>query len=161
MNFEHFKIMQVSSFLCVLIVFLWRVHTGLQAKQASECEDGKYTIINDPRRSTANKEGGNLCDNVLIKDNKWYRFISVAGGEMPTKAPDLNSCGTSSPIWMRGTHPSVEQGAVSRIACTKPHTSIDCGEAREQYNITVRNCTGFYIYQLKEPTECNSAYCAG
>ena len=157
MNFEQFRIMQVSSFLCVLIVFLLRVHTGLQAKQASECEDGKYTIINDPRRSTANKEG-NLCDKHLIKDNKWYRFISVAGGEMPTKALDLNSCGTKIPIWMRGTHPSVEQGAVSRTACAKPFPSDKCVE---QYNITVRNCTGFYIYQLKEPTECYSAYCAG
>ena len=156
MNFEQFKIMQVSTFLCVLIVFLLRVHTGLQAKQASECEDEKYTIINDPRRSTANKEG-DLCDNVLIKDNKWYRFIGVAGGEMPTKAPDLNSCGTSSPIWMNGTHPSVEQGAVSRTACAK----FRLRNCLNQYSISVRNCTGFYIYQLKEPTECNSAYCAG
>ena len=152
--------MQILSSLPVLIVFLSRIHTGLQN---SECDDGKYTIINDPRRSTANVQSASnrerkLCDQGIIQDDKWYRFISEAGGKMPTKAPMLGSCGTRVPIWMNGSHPSVEEGAVNRIACAKVLPINECGK---KYNIKVRNCSGFYIYQLKEPRDCNSAYCAG
>ena len=155
---NSFKVMQILSSLPVLIVFLSRIHTGLQN---SECDDGKYTTINDPRRSTANVQSASnnekkLCDQSIIQDDKWYRFIGEAGGEMPTKAPKRLSCGTTIPIWMNGSHPSVEEGAVNRTACSK--VFVDC---LERYNIKVRNCSGFYIYQLQEPHDCYSAYCAG
>ena len=36
---------------------------------------------------------------------------------MPEACPDLLSCGTVIPIWMNGTHPSVEDGIQQRTAC--------------------------------------------
>ncbi|CAB3998715.1 onco -induced transcript 3 -like [Paramuricea clavata] len=142
--------------LSAFIVFLSCVHSGLQA---SACKDVKYTTIDDPRRSTAYTKTTNLCDIGLIRDNVWYRFSSEAGGEMPTTTPNTDRCGTASPIWLRGPHPSVEEGVVNRTACT--NVGYDNCLSKYSYAIKVRNCSGFYIYQLKEPKDCRSVYCAG
>ena len=142
--------MQILLYLCAFaLFFISHVLAALQL-EASECDDGKYTTINDPRRSTANvhrfasNKERKLCDKVIIQDDKWYRFIGEAGGEMPTKAPKQNSCGTGSPIWMNGLHPFVEEGAMNRTACAKVLAFVDCAW---QYNIKVCNCSGFYLYQ--------------
>lgn len=144
--------------LSAFIVFLSCTHSGLQA---SDCKDVKYTTINDPRRSTAYTKTTNyLCDRSLIRDNGWYRFASVAGEEIPTTIPKAESCGTFFPFWMNGSHPSVEEGAVNRTACAVAKI-FKINPCYLKYTIKVRNCSGFYIYQLKRPKECFSAYCAG
>ena len=144
--------------LSAFIVFLSCTHSGLQA---SDCKNVKYTTINDPRRSTAYTKTTNLCDISLIRDNGWYRFASDAGGEMPTTTPKKHSCGTIIPIWMNGSHPSVEEGVVNRTACAvAPFLDIPC-YPKYTMIIKVRNCSGFYIYQLKKPKDCFLAYCAG
>ena len=145
---------------------LWPLFTlfcvGIQTRLgASYCNDVKYITIDDPRRSTAyNSSSANLCDRYALQDNAWYRFSSSAGGEIPTIIPKLGSCGTTAPIWMKGSHPSVEEGTVTRQVCAFVafQLPIGCGTS---YNIGVRNCSGFYIYRLKSPLQCNSAYCAG
>ena len=146
--------MHVTSLWSVLIVFLSRVQVGLPT---DDCKDVKYTTINDPRRSTAYAETTNLCDKGLIRDNGWYRFSSKAGGEIPTKKPENRHCGTFLPIYINGSNPSVEEGIVNRTACAA--TSFH--PCYKPFTIKVRNCSGFYIYQLRKQIECKYAYCAG
>lgn len=125
--------------------------------QSNRCSDVKFRVINDPRRSTGFKSPTTrLCDRGLIKDD-WYRFVSEAGGELATKAPETHSCGATSPIWMNGPHPTVEEGTVNRTACTIGGRGRTCVYS---FSIKVRNCSGFYIYKLREPQRC-SLYCAG
>ncbi len=148
-------IMKITSPLSIFIVFLSHIHTGLQAR---DCKGVKYTTINDPRRSTAYTKTTNLCDKGLIQNNGWYRFTSEAGGEISTRMPQSGSCGTYVPIWLNGSHPSLEEGIVNRTACGLYSKLYPCAN---RYQIKVRNCSGFYIYQLTPPEECFSAYCAG
>ena len=151
--------MHVPSLWSALAVFLSRVPAGLPK---GDCEGVKYTTINDPRRSTAYSQTGqtnNLCDKGLIRDNGWYRFSSEAGGEIPTATniPKFEHCGTVTPIYINGSNPLVEENTVNRTACAV----YPFDPCHEPFTIKVRNCSGFYIYQLKPPTYCTSAYCAG
>ena len=57
--------------------------------------------INQWERSIANKVKSDICDNTLTSG--WYRSVSLAGETMPTTCPKNGfSCGTASPIWMKG-----------------------------------------------------------
>jgi hypothetical protein len=145
------------SLLLVLIACVLTIHTSLGA---SFCNNVKYITIDDPRRSTVYNSSKSLCDKDIIHDDGWYRFSSEAGGEIATTKPMVESCGTLSPIWMNGSHPTVQEGTVTRKACVNvPHQyPFGCGSS---YSIKVRNCSGYYIYQLKKPASCNKAYCAG
>ena len=145
--------------LSVVVAFTFTIHTGLQA---SNCNDQKYITIDDPRRSTAYNSfnSSKICDRTIIRDDVWYRFSSEAGGIIPTTMPKIESCGTYCPIWLNGSHPSVEDGAVTRKACANVPIKSPFGCAYS-YNIRVRNCSGYYIYQLKKPSICSFAYCAG
>ena len=145
--------------LLVLIVFILPIHAALQV---SACNDVEYITIDDPRRSTAysNFNLTKLCDRTIIQNGNWYRFSSQAGGEMPTTKPKIKSCGTYVPIWLNGSHPTVEEGTVARKACANVHRKLPLG-CGFTYNIQVRNCSGYYIYKLKRPSNCYFAYCAG
>jgi hypothetical protein len=133
---------------------------------SSNCYGTYYKTINDPRRSTgydvsaSNNTRNHLCDRHLLQDNAWYRFSSEAGGQMPTTKPKVGSCGTYIPIWMNGSHPTSEDGIVARKACAYVPFAFPFG-CGYSYNIHVRNCSGYYIYQLKTPRNCILAYCAG
>ena len=64
-------------------------------------------------------------------------------------------CGTSSPGWFNGSHPTVNEGAVQRRVCF----TYDSDCCFSSIYIRVRNCGGFYVYQLKPLTYCYSRYC--
>ena len=85
----------------------------------------------------------------------WYRFTGAAGERMPTKCPAKNRCGTHAPGWLKGGHPTVAQGIVSRKVCY--HWSSSC--CRWSNNIRVRNCGAFYVYELKRTPVCSLRYC--
>ena len=154
-----YKIIKNMLLLSFLIVLVLTVDTdGLKV---SDCNDQKYITIDDPRRSTAYDDFNStkLCDRNIIQNDAWYRFSSEAGGVMPTTMPKVKRCGTFAPIWMNGSHPSVEDGIVTRKVCANaPRHPLGC---RYNYDIQVRNCSGYYIYQLKKPPTCYLAYCAG
>ena len=151
----------ISNTLAATIVALLINFSG---STSSNCFGIRYRTIKDSRRSvgyiSSNTETYRLCDRNLLKDNAWYRFSSVAGGEMPTTKPSLKKCGTYIPIWMNGSHPTINDGVVPRKACANiPFKSpVGCGYS---YSIQVRNCSGYYIYKLKAPQHCLLAYCAG
>ncbi|XP_078575686.1 von Willebrand factor D and EGF domain-containing protein-like [Branchiostoma floridae x Branchiostoma japonicum] len=125
------------------------------------CTD--YEAIDDPSRSTgAQAVPGNVrCDSGLR--TQWYRFISHAGGEIPTDCSLLGprSCSTLGPVWMKGTLPTQTDGEVIRQACR-----IAIGNCEGIcWDIKVKSCVrdgqSYYVYLLPPTPGCPEAYCAG
>ena len=97
--------------------------------------------------------GHEKCDINL--NYGWYRFLNISGITMQTTCPPPFTCGTTSPGWLTGDHPTVEDGEVSRTVCFSSRSYECCYYSR---NIMVRNCTSFYVYLLV-PTRCNYRFC--
>ena len=88
----------------------------------------------------------------------WYRFSGAAGNQMVESCVDMYRCGTIYPGWLDGSHPTVNEGAVQRRVCFSYYVyGGDCCSLSTY--IRVRNCGGFFVYQLKPLTVCNSRYC--
>ena len=87
----------------------------------------------------------------------WYRFSGAAGNQMVESCVDMYRCGTIYPGWLDGSHPTVNEGAVQRRVCVSYYVYGDCCSLSTY--IRVRNCGGFFVYQLKPLTVCNSRYC--
>ena len=125
------------------------------------CVNGTgYKEIDEPRRSINSiwKRGQKaLCDRTLPWG--WYRFTSYVGGEMPTSIVRPYRCGTVAPIWLKGKHPSVADGTVTRKACINAF-NINNGCA-QSFSIKIRNCSTFYVYYLRPTYSCAVVYCAG
>lgn len=67
------------------------------------CEPDNSKLINvDDDRSTSCKDTSlSLCDNIL--SNGWYRIQkNDVDVKMPTTCVEQYSCGTVSPIWLKG-----------------------------------------------------------
>ncbi|XP_071126275.1 uncharacterized protein [Mytilus edulis] len=120
------------------------------------CLPTNYRNIDQWERSVGNINGGQICDNVL--EPGWYRPISKAGKEMPTSCPkNGQKCGTTYPIWMNGTNPGPNK--ISNVtACV---SSYNGGCCTSSYDIQVKNCGGFFIYNLQHTDGCFQAYCFG
>ena len=93
------------------------------------------------------------CDSSLPFG--WYRFRGEAGTEMPTSCVGKNRCSSHAPGWLSGSHPSVADGAVHATVCF--HWSSGC--CHWSTSIRVRNCSGFYVYELGPPPACWLRYC--
>ncbi|RMX49292.1 hypothetical protein pdam_00011234 [Pocillopora damicornis] len=111
-----------------------------------------YKVLNERDRITTYK-GSVKCDSSLGKG--WYRFAGDAGTQMPTKCVPKLQCGTHAPGWLSGAHPTVGEGAVQRKVCF--HWSSGC--CQWSSNILVRNCGGFFVYELDRPPACSLRYC--
>ncbi|KAK2546841.1 Bone morphogenetic protein 1 [Acropora cervicornis] len=85
----------------------------------------------------------------------WYRFRGAAGSQMPTKCVGKNRCSSHAPGWLSASHPSVEDGIVTAKVCF--HWTSGC--CTWSTNIRVRNCSGFYVYELRRPPTCWLRYC--
>ena len=149
------SINEISSFSCIIVL----VFVNSSVCQAPD-HCNSYKEINDPRRSTKSvwKQGEPvLCDRGLQWG--WYRFTSFAGGKMPETMVPENHCGTHSPIWLRGSHPTIEEGNVVREACINSFDLFDgCWES---FDMNITNCGNYFIYYLQPPYYCAVAYCAG
>ncbi|XP_068743638.1 uncharacterized protein [Montipora capricornis] len=117
-------------------------YCGNGLPQASECSN--YRLLNDS-----------------CKDNLkpgWHRFGGEAGNQMADTCVKMCHCGAWYPGWLTGGHPSVEDGAVVRKVCFVG--SLGCCEV--SVYIRVRNCSGFYVYNLTfiPSSLCHYKYCA-
>eukprot|EP00058_Branchiostoma_floridae_P026224 XP_002611714.1 hypothetical protein BRAFLDRAFT_63595 [Branchiostoma floridae] len=122
------------------------------------CEPNEHDSIDDIWRSAGHNSTGRaeaeLLDDQGLAEG-WYRFVSEAGGEMPTTCAPVNSCGTRFPVWMDGTVPTVNQtqdvtGCINQGGC--------CDNT---VNLKVKNCSTFLVYKLSPlPAADPSAYCA-
>ena len=99
-----------------------------------------------------NYNGNYQCDYQL--PSGWYRFRGAAGTEMPTSCVGNYRCGSYAPGWLSGSHPSVAGGAVNATVCFHYFGCCDLSTS-----IRVRNCSGFYVYELGPTPGCWLRYC--
>ena len=75
---------------------------------------------------------------------------------MATRCIPRNRCNSQMSGWISGSNPSVADGKVTRTACM--HSSSGC--CTHYYSsVEIRNCSGFYVYNLPPTSTCNSRYC--
>ncbi|XP_051890197.1 uncharacterized protein LOC127580612 isoform X2 [Pristis pectinata] len=116
-----------------------------------------YTVLDQPWRST--DCSGIECTSQWMDDGDlmvgWYRFNSSGGRKIPETVVPVSHCSGSYPGWLNGAHPSVGEGEVTRTVCFTGYSST-CYGNRE---IRVKNCSGYFVYQLKPTFCCSSVYC--
>ncbi|XP_068741641.1 uncharacterized protein [Montipora capricornis] len=131
-------------------------YCGNGLPQAPECSNYRFLIGSSV--SATHRLDGLSADP--CKDNfkpGWHRFGGEAGNQMADTCVKMCHCGALYPGWLTGGHPSVEDGAVVRKVCFVGHRG--CCEA--SVYISIRNCSGFYVYNLTSiPSRyCNYGYC--
>ena len=115
-----------------------------------ECR--RYTKLTDKTRKTTYVTRRKRCDKHLGPG--WFRFQGRAGTKMPTKCLSMSRCGTYGTGWLRGTHPSVAEGAVDRTVCFRYRSCC-----KFSVIIRVRNCGSYYVYHLINTPACTLGYC--
>ncbi|KAG1955391.1 adhesion G protein-coupled receptor E3-like [Pimephales promelas] len=117
-----------------------------------------YTVLDDPRRATSYTYTSSMCD-ISVSWSGWYRlFYYGLNVQIPDTCVATYRCGTAAPLWIRGGHPTIEDGVVTRDVCS--HWSNNCC-IFGSFPIKIKACPGnYYVYELVSPTLCNSAYCA-
>ncbi|XP_078356255.1 transmembrane protease serine 9-like isoform X2 [Oculina patagonica] len=120
----------------------------------SPAECSNYQVLNDNDRAKGFKAVNSFkCDRPLAR--RWYKFEGGAGIQMPDQCVPTFHCGTHAPGWLSGAHPTVAEGAVQRKVCF--HWSNNC--CKWSKYIQVRNCGGFYVYELSDTPTCSLRYC--
>ncbi|XP_068711541.1 uncharacterized protein [Montipora foliosa] len=122
------------------------------ATKPPECSN--YKILNDSSIATTYRLDG--LSVVPCKGDfnpGWHRFEGEAGNQMADTCVNMCHCGKRYPGWLTGGHPSVEDGAVLRKVCFMGYY----GCCDQSVYISVRNCSGFYVYHL---TFIYSSYCS-
>ncbi|XP_004373361.1 pancreatic secretory granule membrane major glycoprotein GP2 isoform X2 [Trichechus manatus latirostris] len=123
--------------------------------EAEVCFDPcqNYTVLDEPSRSTENTEDVQSCDKNL---QGWYRFVGAGGVQIPETCVPMFRCQTAAPMWLNGTHPSLEEGIVTRTACA--HWSENCCLWNKE--VSVKACPdGYYVYRLDGTPDCDLRYC--
>ena len=122
--------------------------------KGDECSN--YRVLNSGDRSQGNTAQNNVrCDQRDLSTPAWYRFEGAAGNQIPDKCVPTRRCGTHAPGWLNGPHPTVQDGVVTRRVCY--HWSNNC--CRWSNNIKVKNCGGFFVYELQRTPVCSLRYC--
>jgi len=85
----------------------------------------------------------------------WYRFAGYAGSGIANKCTAADHCGTKATGWMEGSHPTEDEGIVTRKVCYS-YRGKCCYKTN---NLRVRNCGDFYVYQLDKVPSCHLGYC--
>ena len=129
---------------------LYPCQNGFIAVFSEECSS--YRVLNEQNRAQTYALVNSLCDSGLSVG--WYRFSGAAGNQMPEQCTRAYRCGTHRTGWLNGNHPSAADGIVSREVC---YSLSGC--CMVAYYISVRNCTGFYVYRLQPTPACNFRYC--
>ena len=118
------------------------------------CNNYKNLTTGDRAQGATVKKFSVNCDrDYLIPD--WYRFQGAAGDRIADKCVPERRCGTRAPGWMKGNHPTVPEGVVTRKVCY--HIYNDC--CFWSNNITVKNCGGYFVYKLEWRLHCFAGYC--
>ena len=113
-----------------------------------------YTVLREADRAQGNAESPhNKSDRRVVTG--WYRFQGAAGDRMLDKCVFWYRCGTEHPGWLKGTHPTVAEGEVTRKVCYTYY--IDC--CWMSSIIKVKNCSSYYVYELQRTPDGNYRYC--
>lgn len=78
-----------------------------------------YSVLNATWRATTNRDANPLrCDS----DVQWQGWYLLVHGEhsvrMAESCVPTYSCGTAAPLWLHGSHPTPEDGIVTRQVCS-------------------------------------------
>jgi len=113
-----------------------------------------YTILSEADRAQGNAQPHfDRNDSGLVTG--WYRFQGAAGDRMPDKRVLKYHCGTENPGWLNGTHPTVAEGVVTRTVWFTVEINLYIVSI-----IKVKNCNGYYVYELYRTTNLySSRYC--
>jgi len=131
-----------------------------ESENVSENDNGclSYKTLNEDDRAVDYFSYHTMkCDANLPQ--VWYRFTGRAGTVMPTQCVPKMHCGTLSPGWLNGKHPTMDEGMVERMICfTKDD---DCCFWYSQ--VLVRNCSDFIVYRFGQfpaaQHSCSLRYC--
>ncbi|XP_059816489.1 uncharacterized protein LOC132388155 isoform X2 [Hypanus sabinus] len=87
--------------------------------------------------------------------DKWYRFSSSGAWKIPETAVCGHRCSGKKPGWLNGPHPNVGEGEVTRTVCF----TVGEDTCHWKQEIRVKNCTRYFVYQLKPTPCCKYVYC--
>ena len=68
-------------------------------------------------------------------------------------------CGTFSTVRLRREHPGKEEGIVTREVCA--NIANIAAECAWPWEIKVKNCGDFFVYELPPSPDCPMSYCTG
>ena len=93
--------------------------------------------------------------------NELQKFrISKFSRQLPDSCTEPWTCGTQASGWLRGGHPSMEEGLVHRNVCFSWNDNCCFAEVQA----LVKHCYGYYVYKL-QPTalefKVKARYCVG
>uniref|UniRef100_A0AAY5L7P4 UMOD/GP2/OIT3-like D8C domain-containing protein n=1 Tax=Esox lucius TaxID=8010 RepID=A0AAY5L7P4_ESOLU len=135
---------------------------GQDCSSANTCYDPcqSYTSLNDSWRSTNNTDQSNLHCDQNLQWQGWYRmFLEGTSVRMPDYCVPIQRCGTHAPMWIDGTHPSIQDKVVQRGVCGS--WTSGCCTFRSN-PIHIKACPGnYYVYKFVTSNNCFLAYCAG
>ena len=152
------KVDSTGCIACLLCLFFLDSSISQKPTCGDCCLQTGYTELNEPRRSINSRlERGQtpLCDRGIIQG--WYRFTSFNGTQMPEESVQSFRCGTHSPIWLQGGHPTQQDVVFQSTACVSSFGNT----CYDSLSIYVVNCSGYYVYYLYPLHYCAVAYCAG
>ncbi|KAK6194430.1 hypothetical protein SNE40_000064 [Patella caerulea] len=117
-----------------------------------------YTLVDEGWRSINCKMEYFGCDRYM--SDGWYRVQEKNSQnylQMPTSCVPSGRCGVVYPIWLNGSHPSIQDGVVNRTVCVGSFKSC-CHHA---YPVRIKNCTDYMVYYLERAHGCMERYCFG
>ncbi|XP_067260249.1 putative adhesion G protein-coupled receptor E4P [Chanodichthys erythropterus] len=103
-----------------------------------------YTVLDNPWRSISNTDNSR-CDQ-SVSWSGWYRlFMNGLSADILDTCISQCHCGTQVPLWMRGGHPTVVDGVVTRDMCGSAFGCCD----NPSNPIRVKACpSNYYVYEL-------------
>jgi len=121
-----------------------------------------YTVIYDPDRLWSSTTPLNEnCDALLYGNFRFGSKYTAWSIKEKCNKTDTNihtyRCGARYQGYMEGSHPSVSEKYVQRIICFQEESS-PC-ECSFTVIIGVRNCGGFYVYDLRGVPRCSARFC--
>lgn len=142
-----------------VFVFITALHSLFRIEAFDPCyESNQGTLYREKYRGTLcpHRNGKTTFDREITE--KWYKVNGVDGPlSMPTEPVSIYHCSTEFPGWMNGSHPNVTEGEVNRTVCFATHLH----QCSASYEISVKNCSGYYVYYLKQTKTNGEGYCFG
>lgn len=133
------------------------ITTVASASLPDECTN-YTTITDDTRHVTFFNTSISMCDNVspFSSTPAWFRFSGAAGSLIASCSMPSYHCGTYTPGYYTGLHPSTAGNTSTGSMCFKNSLSAGCSWTN---TISITNCNGYYVYSLTTPPSCDARYC--
>nr|XP_022290011.1 von Willebrand factor D and EGF domain-containing protein-like [Crassostrea virginica] len=137
-------------YTCILVILMYGVHISVLQ---DPCHDQNVVELNDMAKRSPSyaMDSTPLCDRYIT--GTWYK---TSDHVMTTSPPSLAYCGTLYPVWLNDVGPLPSNGLTKTLTACQVGFSDQCARP---YDIKVKNCSSFLIYELKPLDACNSAYC--